>query len=336
MSILVCGGAGYIGSHAVYQLVKNSEKVIIVDNLQTGHRAAINPAVKFYEGDIRDAQILNKIFTENKVEAVIHFAANSLVGESVENPLKYFNNNVYGMQILLESMVKHGVDKIVFSSTAAIYGEPEKIPIEEDDRTLPTNPYGESKLIMEKMMKWVSRANDVRFVSLRYFNAAGAVENGSIGEDHKCETHLIPLILQVPLGKRDHITIFGDDYPTPDGTCLRDYIHVIDLADAHILALKYLREGGESNIFNLGNGQGFSVKEMIVAAEKVTGLKIKTEIGQRRAGDPAQLIASSDKAKKILKWTPKFTDVEKIIATAWTWHKNHPNGYASVDRNFLQ
>ena len=327
MSILVCGGAGYIGSHAVYQLVKAGEDVVIVDNLQTGHRSAINPNAKFYEGDIRNPEILDKIFTENKIEAVIHFAANSLVGESVEKPLMYFNNNVYGMQILLESMVRNGVDKIVFSSTAATYGEPEKIPIEENDRTQPTNPYGESKLIMEKMMKWVSRANGVRFVSLRYFNAAGAVEDGSIGEDHKCETHLIPLILQVPLGKRDHITVFGTDYPTPDGTCLRDYIHVLDLADAHILALNYLRDGGESNIFNLGNGQGFSVKEMIVAAEKVTGQKIKTEMGTRRAGDPAQLIASSDKAKKILKWNPQFADVEKVIETAWTWHKNHPNGY---------
>ena len=327
MSILVCGGAGYIGSHAVYRLVKAGEDVVIVDNLQTGHRGAINSAAKFYEGDIRNPEILDKIFTENKIEAVIHFAANSLVGESVEKPLKYFNNNVYGMQILLEKMVERGVDKIVFSSTAATYGEPEKIPIEETDKTEPTNPYGESKLIMEKMMKWVSRANSVRFVSLRYFNAAGAVEDGSIGEDHNPETHLIPLILQVPLGKRDCITIFGDDYPTPDGTCLRDYIHVIDLADAHILALNYLRDGGESNIFNLGNGKGFSVKEMIVAAEKVTGQKIKTKIGKRREGDPAQLIASSEKARKILKWKPKFTDVEKIIETAWTWHKNNPNGY---------
>ena len=327
MSILVCGGAGYIGSHAVYQLIKAGEEVVIIDNLQTGHRSAINPKAKFYEGDIRNPEILDKIFTENKIEAVIHFAANSLVGESVEKPLMYFNNNVYGMQILLESMVRNGVDKIVFSSTAATYGEPEKVPIEENDRTQPTNPYGESKLIMEKMMKWVSRANGVRFVSLRYFNAAGAVEDGSIGEDHKCETHLIPLILQVPLGKRDHITVFGEDYPTPDGTCLRDYIHVLDLADAHILALNYHRDGGESNIFNLGNGQGFSVKEMIVAAEKVTGQKIKTEIGTRRAGDPAQLIASSDKARKILKWNPQFADVEKVIETAWTWHKNHPNGY---------
>ena len=327
MAILVCGGAGYIGSHAVHQLVEKGEEVVIVDNLQTGHRAAINPKAKFYEADIRDANALDKIFSENKIEAVIHFAANSLVGESVQVPLKYFNNNVYGMQVLLEVMVKHSVDKIVFSSTAATYGEPKKIPIEEDDPTEPTNPYGESKLIMERMMKWVSRANGVRFVSLRYFNAAGALEDGSIGEDHHPESHLIPLILQVPLGKRDHITIFGDDYPTPDGTCLRDYIHVIDLADAHILALNYLRDGGESNIFNLGNGQGFSVKEMIETAEKVTGQSIKREMGERRAGDPAQLIASSEKAKKILKWKPQFANVEKVIETAWTWHKNHPNGY---------
>lgn len=322
--ILVCGGAGYIGSHTVYKLIDAGEKVAIVDNLQTGHRKAINPAAKFYESDIRNAAALEKIFADNKIEAVIHFAANSLVGESVENPLKYFNNNVHGMQILLETMEKFGVDKIVFSSTAAVYGEPEKIPISENDKTAPTNPYGESKLIMEKMIKWIK---NLRYVSLRYFNAAGAIESGKIGEDHKTETHLIPLILQVPLGKRDHITIFGADYPTPDGTCLRDYIHVLDLASAHILALKYLRNGGNSEIFNLGNGKGFSVKEIISAAEKVTGQKIKTEIGTRRAGDPAQLIAASDKARKILHWTPQFSDVEKIIATAWNWHKNNPDGY---------
>ena len=327
MSILVCGGAGYIGSHAVHQLVAKGEEVVIVDNLQTGHRSALNPAAKFYEGDIRDAAVLDRIFTENEIEAVIHFAANSLVGESMEKPLKYFNNNVYGMQVLLEGMVKHGVDKIVFSSTAAVYGEPKRVPIEEDDPTEPTNTYGETKRTMEKMMKWVSRADGVRYVSLRYFNAAGALPDGSIGEDHHPETHLIPLILQVPLGKRDHITVFGDDYATPDGTCLRDYIHVVDLADAHVLALEYLRKGGESNIFNLGNGQGFSVKEMIEAAKKATGRDIKVEMGERRAGDPAQLIASSAKARKILGWQPKFTDVEQVIGTAWNWHQQHPEGY---------
>ena len=327
MAILVCGGAGYIGSHAVHALIEKGEQVIIVDNLQTGHRGALNPKAKFYEGDIRDASVLDKIFTENKVEAVIHFAANSLVGESMEKPLLYFNNNVYGMQVLLEAMVRHGVDKIVFSSTAAVYGEPKRVPIHEDDETCPTNTYGETKLTMEKMMKWVSRANGVRYVSLRYFNAAGALPDGSIGEDHATETHLIPLILQVPTGRRDHITVFGDDYPTPDGTCLRDYIHVVDLADAHVLALEYLRKGGASDIFNLGNGQGFSVKEMIAAAEKTTGRSIKVEIGARRAGDPAQLIASSEKARSVLGWKPQFTDVEQVIGTAWRWHEHHPHGY---------
>ena len=327
MSILVCGGAGYIGSHTVHQLVEKGEDVVIVDNLQTGHMGAVNPKAKFYKGDIREAEVLDRIFTENKIDAVVHFAANSLVGESMTNPLKYFNNNVYGMQVLLEAMVRHGIDKIVFSSTAATYGEPERIPIMEDDRTEPTNPYGQSKLIMEKMMKWVSLANGIRYVSLRYFNAAGAIEDGSIGEDHSPETHLIPLILQVPLGKRDHITVFGEDYPTPDGTCLRDYIHVLDLADAHVLAIDYLRRGGESNIFNLGNGQGFSVKEMIEAAREATGLDIKGEIGERRAGDPAQLIASSEKARKVLGWQPKFTDVKAVIGTAWKWHQQHPEGY---------
>ena len=327
MAILVCGGAGYIGSHAVHALVEKGEDVVIVDNLQTGHRGALNPAAKFYEGDIRDASVLDRIFTKNKIEAVIHFAANSLVGESMEKPLLYFNNNVYGMQVLLEGMVRHGVDKIVFSSTAATYGEPKRVPIHEDDETCPTNTYGETKLTMEKMMKWVSRANGVRYVSLRYFNAAGALPDGSIGEDHKTETHLIPLILQVPTGRRDHITVFGDDYPTPDGTCLRDYIHVVDLADAHVLALEYLRKGGASDIFNLGNGQGFSVKEMIAAAEKATGRSIKVEIGARRAGDPAQLIASSEKARSVLGWKPQFTDVEQVIGTAWKWHESHPHGY---------
>ncbi len=327
MAILVCGGAGYIGSHAVHALIEKGEQVVIVDNLQTGHRGALNPKAKFYEGDIRDASVLDKIFTENKVEAVIHFAANSLVGESMEKPLLYFNNNVYGMQVLLEAMVRHGVDKIVFSSTAAVYGEPKRVPIHEDDETCPTNTYGETKLTMEKMMKWVSRANGVHYVSLRYFNAAGALPDGSIGEDHATETHLIPLILQVPTGRRDHITVFGDDYPTPDGTCLRDYIHVVDLADAHVLALEYLRKGGASDIFNLGNGQGFSVKEMIAAAEKATGRSIKVEIGARRAGDPAQLIASSEKARSVLGWKPQFTDVEQVIGTAWRWHEHHPHGY---------
>ena len=329
MSILVCGGAGYIGSHTVRELLTAGEEVIIADNLSTGHKASINPAVKFYECDIRDKSALKKIFAENKIEAVFHFAAFIEAGESVKLPLKYFNNNVYGMQILLEAMTECGVDKIIFSSSAAVYGEPERIPIDEGDATFPVNPYGDSKLIMEIMMRRVSAAQGVRFVSLRYFNASGASVDGSIGEDHHPESHLIPLSLQVPLGKRDHITVFGTDYPTPDGTCIRDYIHVLDLANAHICALNYLRNGGESNFFNLGTGHGFSVKEIIDAAEKVTGLKIKTELGARRPGDPARLIASGEKARKILNWTPRFDDVEKIIATAWNWHKSHPQGYSS-------
>ena len=327
MALLVCGGAGYIGSHTVRQLLKAGEEVIIADNLSKGHRAAIDSSVKFYECDIRDKVALKKIFAENKIEAVFHFAAYIEAGESVKLPLKYFNNNVYGMQILLEAMTECSVDKIIFSSSAAVYGEPERIPIGEGDATFPVNPYGDSKLIMEMMMRRVSTAQGVRYVSLRYFNASGASEDGSIGEDHHPETHLIPLILQVPLGKRDHITIFGDDYPTPDGTCIRDYIHVLDLASAHICALNYLRGGGASDFFNLGSGKGFSVKEIIDATKKVTAQKIKTELGARRAGDPARLIASSDKARKILGWTPQFDDVEKIIATAWNWHKSHPNGY---------
>lgn len=327
MSILVCGGAGYIGSHTVHELVNQGKDVIIVDNLQTGHMKAVNPKAKFYKGDIRDSEFLDKVFSENKVEAIIHFAANSLVGESMEKPLLYFNNNVYGMQVLLESMVKHDIKNIVFSSTAAVYGEPKKIPILEDDETNPTNTYGETKLTMEKMMKWVSKANGITYVSLRYFNACGALLDGSIGEDHFPESHLIPLILQVPLKKRDAITVFGEDYETPDGTCIRDYIHVLDLADAHIKAVDYLQKGNESNIFNLGNGVGFSVKEMIDSAKEATNEDIKVVIGERRAGDPAKLIASNEKAKKILGWEPKYTDVKDVISTAWGWHKNHPDGY---------
>lgn len=327
MSILVCGGAGYIGSHTVYKLIEQGRDVVIVDNLQSGHMGAVHPKAKFYKGDIRDSAILDKIFTENKIDSVVHFAANSLVGESMVKPLLYFNNNVYGMQILLESMVKHDIKNIVFSSTAAVYGEPKKIPILEDDETNPTNTYGETKLTMEKMMKWCNKAYGINYVALRYFNAAGSLGDGTIGEDHNPETHLIPLILQVPLKKRDAITIFGTDYPTPDGTCLRDYIHVLDLADAHIKAVDYLESGKGSNVFNLGNGVGFSVKEMIQAAEEATGQDIKVVLGERRAGDPAQLIASSDKARNILGWVPQYTDVKKIIKDAWAFHTAHPNGF---------
>ncbi|MBR6618662.1 MAG: UDP-glucose 4-epimerase GalE [Oscillospiraceae bacterium] len=327
MRILVLGGAGYIGSHTALELVKAGNEVIVADNLVTGYRKAIPEGAKFYEGDLHDFDFLDNLFQKENVDAVIHFAAYSLVGESVTNPLKYYDNNLCGTKILLDAMVKNNVDKIVFSSTAATYGEPENIPILESDKTCPTNPYGETKLAMEKMFKWTANAHGLRFVSLRYFNACGADASGTIGEAHNPESHLIPLILQVPNGKRETICIYGTDYDTPDGTCIRDYIHVTDLAQAHILAVQYLMDGGESDIFNLGNGVGYSVREVIDTARKVTGHSIPATETPRRAGDPARLVASSDKARKILGWNPVHDSLEEIIESAWNWHKNHPNGY---------
>ncbi|MFY0780533.1 UDP-glucose 4-epimerase GalE [Peribacillus simplex] len=327
MSILVLGGAGYIGSHAVYQLIEQNFNVVVIDNLQTGHEKAIHPKAAFYKGDIRDKSFLREVFEQEHIDGVMHFAANSLVGESVKIPLKYYDNNLYGTQILLEVMNEIGVNHIVFSSTAATYGEPTQVPITEDMPTCPTSPYGETKLAMEKMMKWCSKAYGMRYVSLRYFNVAGAREDGAIGEDHSPETHLIPVVLEVPLGKRESITIFGEDYDTPDGTCIRDYIHVEDLIEAHILSLRYLQNGGKSDIFNLGNNQGFSVKEIINAVREVTGHAIPEKIGTTRAGDPSKLVASSSKAQEILGWYPKRTSVYKIIEEAWNWHKHNSNGY---------
>lgn len=327
MTILVLGGAGYIGSHTVYELIDRGYDVVVADNLETGHIEAVHKMARFYEGDIRERAFIDSVFDNEKIDAVIHFAANSLVGESMTNPLKYYDNNLCGTKVLLESMVSHGIDKIVFSSTAATYGEPDNIPILETDRTEPTNTYGETKLAMEKMFKWTGLAHGIRYVSLRYFNACGANPDGNIGEAHLTETHLIPLILQVPNGQREFISIFGDDYDTEDGTCIRDYIHVTDLANAHILAVEYLNKGNESNIFNLGNGVGFSVKEVIETARNVTGHKIPAKICERRAGDPARLIASSRKAQDILGWKPQHNDLSEIISSAWNWHKEHPNGY---------
>lgn len=326
MSILVCGGAGYIGSHMVAALLERGEDVVILDNFQKGHRDAVLGG-RIYEGDLRDRKVLDKVFTENNIDAVIDFAADSLVGESVVEPLKYFENNVGGTLSLLRAMKDYKIKYIVFSSTAATYGEPESIPIVESDKTFPTNPYGESKLTVEKILKWCDNAYGIKYTALRYFNAAGAHESGKIGEDHKPETHLIPIILETALGKREKIMIFGDDYKTEDGTCIRDYIHVMDLASAHLLALDRLRKGGESKIYNLGNGKGFSVKEVIEVARKVTGRVIRAEIAPRRAGDPAVLIASSQKAIEELGWKPRFNSLETIIQTAWNWHLNHPNGY---------
>jgi len=326
MAILVTGGAGYIGSHTVKYLLERNEKVVVIDNLQSGHIKSIK-VENFYEIDLRDKVALDKVFKSHNIEAVIHFAANSLVGESMEKPYEYYHNNVYGMMCLLNVMEDNKVDKIVFSSTAATYGDPNKIPIHEENETNPTNTYGETKLAMEKMMKWFDKGYGIKYVSLRYFNAAGAHESGKIGENHNPETHLIPLILQVALGKREKIFIFGEDYPTEDGTCIRDYIHVMDLASAHFLALEFLRNGNESEIFNLGNGNGYSVKEVIAVARQVTNHPIPAEVKARRSGDPAILIASSEKAKKILGWKPQFNILEKIITDAWKWHRNNPNGY---------
>ncbi|MGN0169264.1 MAG: UDP-glucose 4-epimerase GalE [Lachnospiraceae bacterium] len=326
-SILVLGGAGYIGSHTVYELIDAGRKVVVADNLETGFQKAVHPDATFYKGDIRDRAFLDSLFEKEDIDGVIHFAANSQVGESMENPLKYYNNNLCGTEVLLESMVAHGIDKIVFSSTAATYGEPRNIPILENDPTEPTNCYGQTKLSMEKMMYWTSRAHNLRYVALRYFNACGAHPSGKIGEAHNPESHLIPVILQVPNNQREFISIFGDDYDTKDGTCIRDYIHVSDLAKAHILAFDYLAKGGENNTFNLGNGVGFTVSEVIETARKVTGHPIPAKVCPRRAGDPSTLIASSDKAKQILGWAPEMDDLSTIIETAWNWHKNHPNGY---------
>ena len=327
MTILVLGGAGYIGSHTVYELIDNGEDVAVIDNLLTGHEEAVHPKARFYKGDIRDREFLDEVLKKEKPDAVIHFAACSLVGESMEKPLKYYDNNLCGTKVLLDSMVANGIDKIVFSSTAATDRRPERGRRRVTDRPEPTRTYGETKLSMEKMFKWVGKAHGLRYVSLRYFNACGAHNSGIIGEDHNPESHLIPLILQVPNGKREFISIYGDDYDTKDGTCVRDYIHVTDLAQAHILAVKYLQNGNKSEIFNLGNGIGFTVKEVIDTARKVTAHPIPAKITPRRAGDPAQLIASSEKAKEILGWKPEHNSLEEIISTAWNWHKNHPNGF---------
>ncbi len=325
-TILVAGGAGYIGSHMVALLVEKGYDVVVADNLRTGHWQAVKGGAKLRVGDVKDAAFLDRVFSEFHIDGVINFAAFSLVGESVADPLKYYDNNVGGAVSMLTAMKNHGVDKIVFSSTAATYGEPEKQPIQETDRTDPTNPYGASKLAIEGLLKWSDRAYGIRYAALRYFNAAGANTDVGIGEDHRPETHLIPIVLQCALGKRERVGIYGDDYPTPDGTCVRDYIHVRDLAAAHLLALEYLDRGGRSGPFNLGSGDGFSVKEIIDTARKVTGKPIPAVVEPRRAGDPSVLIASNAKAREVLGWAPE-RGLEAIIADAWAWHSGHPDGY---------
>lgn len=326
MNLLVLGGAGYIGSHFVKLATELGHKIVVVDNLLTGHLESVPKSAAVYEGDIRDRDFLRQVFEDNDIDGCVHFAASSLVAESMENPIKYFDNNVYGTVVLLEVMAEYNVKKIVFSSSAATYGSHDKMPITEDYETKPTSPYGESKLIMEKMMKWADVAYGIKFVSLRYFNVAGASLDFTIGEDHHPETHLIPIVLQVPLGKREFITVFGNDYNTFDGTCIRDYIHVVDLADAHIKAMEYLNEGHHSDIFNLGSESGYSNLQIVETARKVTGHPIPMKIGNRRPGDPDKLVASYQKAEKILGWKPT-NNIEYIIASAWGFHQNHPNGY---------
>jgi len=324
-TILVTGGAGYIGSHVVKELLRQGHKPIVFDNLQTGHRKTTKDAL-FIEGDLSDQKKLKKTFQAYQIDTVIHFAADSLVGESVQNPLKYFNNNVKNGLNLIEIMEEFKVKKIVFSSSAAVYGEPKEIPITEEHPCAPTNPYGETKWIFEKVLQAYHDSKKLNFISLRYFNAAGADPEGELGEDHSPETHLIPLVIQAALNGTP-VPVYGTDYNTPDGTCIRDYIHVTDLANAHILALRKLEKEEMSGIYNLGNGNGYSVREVIETVKKVTWRKVAAVDSPRRPGDPARLVASSEKIKEELGWIPRYPDLETIVETAWEWHKNHPKGY---------
>jgi UDP-glucose 4-epimerase len=321
VKILVTGGAGYIGSVCVEDLLNRGHKVTVFDNLTEGHKKAIDRRADFVQGDLADKAALADLMRTAQPEAVMHFAANALVGESMQNPYKYFYNNVSCGLNLLHAMVEHGVKRFVFSSTCATYGIPETVPIDELAPQKPVNPYGESKLIFEKVLRWFDEIHGVTFASLRYFNAAGATE--AFGEDHRIETHVIPCVLQVPLGKREHAQIFGTDYPTPDGSCIRDYIHVTDLAQAHALAL----EVKKSDFFNLGIGGGVSVLEVIDACKKVTGKDMPVVKQPRRPGDPPRLIASAGKAQDVLGWRPQFDRIEDIVSSAWSWHVRHPAGY---------
>jgi UDP-glucose 4-epimerase len=327
VKVLVTGGAGYIGSVTTRKLIEEGYDVVVFDNLVYGHEQVVPKQAKFIKGDLQDKQTILSAVRNEKIEAVVHFAAFALVGESVKEPLKYFRNNVAGGLNLLESMKECGVDKIIFSSSAAVYGDPGRIPIQEDDHKDPTNPYGETKLIFEKFLKWAGIAYGIRSIALRYFNAAGADTKNGLGEDHDPETHLIPLILKVALGQREKIDIFGTDYGTPDGTCVRDYVHILDLAAAHVMALKHLRSGGASSYYNLGSSKGFSVKEVIDVSRRITGKPIKAVESPRRPGDPPKLVASSEKIRKELGFQFKHSDLETIISDAWKWHSEHPKGY---------
>jgi UDP-glucose 4-epimerase len=325
MAILVTGGAGYIGSVAVEDLRKQGESVVVLDNLVYGHQKAVDPSVPFYEGDIGDEKLIAQILNEHDIQACMHFSAFTYVGESVEKPQIYYHNNFVQTLKLLDALIKNNVKKFIFSSTCATYGEPQYVPIDEKHPQFPTSPYGWSKFMVERALVDYDTAYDLKYVALRYFNACGASD--ACGEDHNPETHLIPLILFTAQGKRDSIAVFGEDYPTPDGTAIRDYIHISDLSQAHLLALKHLRAGGNSEFVNLGNGGGYSVKEVIEAARKITGVDIKAIAAPRRAGDPSRLVADAKKAREVLGWNPQFPEIEKIIQSAWSWHSANPNGY---------
>ena len=327
MNALILGGAGYIGSHAVKALLERGHSAVVVDTLENGHRAAVDKNAVFYRGDLRDETLMDKVFTENKIDAAIDFAAYTVVAESVADPLKYYENNVYGILRLLRSMFKHKVTKLVFSSTASVYGIPDRVPVTETDKTEPINPYGETKLAVEKILKWADKAYGLKYISLRYFNVAGAHASAEIGEDHFPETHLIPNVIGAALGRLPELELYGGDYKTPDGTCVRDYVHVSDLAEAHALAVENLARGSGSDIYNLGSGAGFSNMEIINETERAAGVRIKINNAPRRQGDPDVLIASSDKISRALGWEPKLTNIRDIIGSAYRWHEKHPSGY---------
>lgn len=326
MKILVTGGAGYIGSIVVEELIAKGESIVVFDDLSQGHREAVHPDAQFVQGDLADRGQIDAVLSQHRPDAVMHFASRTLVGESMQQPFLYLGDNITNGVNLFASMVAHGVRRLILSSTANLFDQPERMPIDESERIIPGSPYGESKYILERILYWLDRIHGLRFASLRYFNAAGASELR--GEDHNPELHLIPIVIQVAMGKREKALIFGADYPTRDGTCVRDYVHVIDLAQAHILALGALDKG--SRVYNLGNSEGFTVKEVIDAVRSVTGREIPAEIGPRRPGDPAKLVASSERIRKELGWKPRFPHVHQIIESAWAWHQTNPNGYSSA------
>lgn len=323
MKVLVTGGAGYIGSITVEQLILAGDQVVVFDNLYQGHRSAVHPEATFVQGDLKDRTAIDAALSAHRPEAIMHFASHTLVGESMQKPFLYLADNVTNGLNLLQSALEHGVKRFLLSSTANLFDQPERMPIDETERIVPGSPYGESKYILERLLAWLDRTQGLHYACLRYFNACGA--SAERGEHHDPETHIIPLILQVALGQRQEFTIFGDDYPTPDGTCVRDYVHVIDLAQAHILALHALEKG--SRTYNLGNGLGFSVRDVVEKARTVTGHPIPTRIVARRPGDPAVLVASSAKIRRELGWEPRYPDLQTILETAWQWHLSHPHGY---------